>query len=89
MSLEQRRRRGKAPVDGVASPLELERRCGSRLRQVRRADLLLGVHDVMYLAEAEFGLRVSFSRVGEIQLAVGGPATECVDRATGEVVRVS
>ena len=32
MSHEQRRRRGKAPVDGVASPLEPERRCGCRLR---------------------------------------------------------
>ena len=28
----------------------------------------------------------SIFRVREIQLAVGGPATECVDRATGEVV---
>ena len=27
----------------------------------------------------------SIFRVREIQLAVGGPATECVDRATGEV----
>ena len=39
--------------------------------------------------EASPSAASAFSRVGEIQLAVGGPATECVDRATGEVVRVS
>ena len=50
---------GKSSSDGVPSALELERRCGLRLRQIRRADLLLGVYDVMRVADAEFGLRVS------------------------------
>ena len=60
-SLELRSPRlcGKSAVDGVPSALELERRCGFRLRQIRRADLLLGVYDVMRVADAEFGLRVS------------------------------
>ena len=53
------RLRGKSALDGVSSALELERRCGLRLRQVRAADLLLGVYDVMRVADAEFGLRVS------------------------------
>ena len=50
---------GKSALGGVSSPLELERRCGHRLRQVRGADLLLGIYDVMRLADSEFGLRVS------------------------------
>ena len=53
------RLRGKSSLHGVASALELERRCGLRLRQVRAADLLLGVYDVMRVADSEFGLRVS------------------------------
>ena len=51
--------RGRSPPGRKASVLDLERRCGLRLRQVRRADLLLGSYDVMRLAEEEFGLRVS------------------------------
>ena len=38
---------------GVQSALELERRCGFRLRQVRGADLLLDVYDVMQTALEE------------------------------------
>ena len=53
------RLRGKSALDGVSSALELERRCGLRLQPVRAADLLLGVYDVMRVADAEFGLRVS------------------------------
>ena len=53
------RLRGKSAKGGVPSALELERRCGRRLRQVRGADLLLGVYDVMRVADAEFGLQVS------------------------------
>ena len=53
------RRRCKSAPGGVGSALELERRCGLRLRQVRRAETLLGVFDVMRLADVEFGLQVS------------------------------
>ena len=51
------RRRTKSAPGGVGSALELERRCGFRLRQVRRAELVLRVYDVMRVADAEFGLQ--------------------------------
>ena len=53
------RLRGKFAYGGVHSHLELERRCGLRLRQIRSANLLLGVFDVMSVAREEFDLEVS------------------------------
>ena len=49
------RLRGKCAPGGVASALELERRCGYRLRQLRLVETVLGVFDVMRLASEEFG----------------------------------
>ena len=40
---------GKSALDGVPSALELERHCGLRLRQMRRADPLLGGYDAMHI----------------------------------------
>ena len=70
---------GKSSSDGVPSALELERRCGLRLRQIRRADLLLGVYDVMRVADAEFGLRVSRDVAGRWLELCGAAASS--DRA--------
>ena len=53
------RKHGKCAPDGVGSAVVLERRCGFRLRQVRRAETVLGVYDVMRLCEEEFDLSVS------------------------------
>ena len=70
---------GKSALGGVSSALELERRCGLRLRQVRGADLLLGVYDVMRVADAEFGLRVSRDVAGRWLELCGAAASS--DRA--------
>ena len=43
---------------GVGSAFDLDRKCGFRLRQVRTAELLLGVNAVVRVAYDEFGLRV-------------------------------
>ena len=53
------RKRAKAAPGGVGSALELEHRCGRRLRQVRSAEMALGVFDVMRLDSVEFHLEVS------------------------------
>jgi hypothetical protein len=53
------RKRAKAAPGGVGSALALEYGCGHRLRQVRRAETVLGVYDVMRLACVEFRLDVS------------------------------
>ena len=70
------RLRGKSALGGVSSALVLERCCGVRLRQVRGANLLLGVYDVMKLAEDEFGLSVSRD-VARRWLELCGAAASC------------
>ena len=72
------RQRAKAAPGGVGSALALERRCGFRLRQVRRAEMTLGTYDVMRLADAEFGLRVS-REIARQWLELCGAAAPCCE----------
>ena len=76
---------GKSALGGVSSAMVLERCCGIRLRQVRGANLLLGVYDVMKLAEDEFGLSVSRD-VARRWLELCGAAASC---SVGAVVIAS
>ena len=71
------RRRAKSAVGGPTSALELERRCGLRLRQVRGAEMVLGTYDVMRLADAEFGLRVSREIARQWLEICGAAAPSC------------
>ena len=58
-SPQRRRLVGKSALGAVSSPLDLEARFGLRLRQVRRANRILGAYDVMVLADVEIGCAVS------------------------------
>ena len=53
------RKRAKSAPGGVGSALQLELLCGRRLRQVRGAETVLGVFDVLRIASVEFHLEVS------------------------------
>ena len=60
----------------------LEARCGSRLRQVRRAETCLGTFDVVRVAQSEFHLVVA-PEVARRWLAVCGSAAPS---ATGRIL---
>jgi hypothetical protein len=60
----------------------LEARCGSRLRQVRRAETCLGTFDVVRVAQSEFNVAVA-PEVARRWLAVCGSAAPS---ATGRIL---
>ena len=70
------RKRGKCAPCGVGSALALERHLGFRLRQVRRAETVLGVYDVMRLAGEEFDLSVSRDIARQWLAACGAAALD-------------